>query len=138
MANYEGWARTNYFRVKDEAAFRKELNGLDNLELSEDEDLFALLSTSDFGWDIQVKDDEGDWDEDATDGFSFTAWLASHLAEGEVAVGVQAGHEKLRCVSGNAWAVDCKGRVVEVRLWDIYDLAKRELFNNGEITEAEY
>lgn len=135
MANYEGWARTNYFRVKDEAEFRKELETLTDLELVESNGSFSLFSTAECGWDVrdaEAEDEDGDCPE-----IDFPAWLAHHLADGEVAVGISAGHEKLRCVSGHAWAVDHTGKVVQVGTWDIYELAAKE-FPGASITPAEY
>jgi transcriptional antiterminator Rof (Rho-off) len=67
--------------------------------------------------------------------FDFALLLAAHLADGEVAVAMEAGAEKLRYVNGFAFAVNAAGDVRSVSLDDIYALAE-DLGPN--VTVAQY
>jgi hypothetical protein len=62
--------------------------------------------------------------------------LSTHLAEGSVAVIVEAGAEKLRYVHGHAVAVNSKGEQLCIGLGDIYEMAEKRF--GGEVTRAEY
>ena len=66
----------------------------------------------------------------------FLKELSTHLVEGEVAVVMETGAEKLRYLIGYAAAVNHKGETVDVALTDIYRKA-RETFGK-EPTRAEY
>ena len=141
MANYEATARTNYFGVKDEAAFREWARSLDQVDevISKRQEngqtLFGLLfveSGMEDCYEVRVDDGEGGVRYEEGDMFSE---LASHLAEGHVAVLVEAGAEKSRYVDGFAIALNSEGDTRDIRLTGIYDLAK-ELGEH--ITEAAY
>jgi hypothetical protein len=67
--------------------------------------------------------------------FDFIGELAPHLADGYVAVVVEIGAEGLRCLNGNATAVNNQGEIKQVSLGDIYDLAKGM---GATVTQAEY
>lgn len=131
MANYYGTERTNYFRVKDETAFRQFAGKFHLTVIEDSEGRFGLLPT--------------DWTDDGTfptylpdsdEEFDFMAALANHLQEGSIAVRVQAGAEKLRYVCGFAEAINHKGETVDVSINSIYNLAAKKL--GGEVTRAEY
>jgi hypothetical protein len=133
MADWYGHARSNYFRVKDEQAFRDAVKNLD-IEIVEENGAgrFALLANG----------DKGDWpscryDEDTDDyvDIDIVDLIAEHLADGEVAVLMECGAEKLRYLTGWAIALNNKGEHRRVGLEDIYEQA-RELGPN--VTEAEY
>jgi hypothetical protein len=127
MANWYGTARSNYFRVKDEAAFQAwaKLRGLEVLTKSAgdgEEPLYALVSNS----------DDGAWPtvEFAEDSFepieiNFSAEIASHLVDGEIAILMEAGSEKTRYISGSASAVNSTGEEVFISLDDIYEMAAK-------------
>lgn len=140
MANYCGTSRTNYFKVRDGEAFKKWAEGL-HLDVAvghvgEKEGKFALFPSrnSDDGCfpDGTIYDEATDEDRD----FDFAAELSKHLAEGEVAVHVHIGAEKLRYLLGYAVAVNHRGETVEVNIDEIYKLADTHL---GVLpTRAEY
>ena len=127
MANYIATARTSYFRVKDRAAFDAwlatvEYNDLTVLET--DDPLRVGLNATNgdcAGFYLEFEDEDGE-------SRDLLAELAEHLAEGEVAVLVQSGSEKVRYVSGFAVAVMAEGadgyKTLEVNLDDIYSLVR--------------
>jgi len=124
MAQWIGHARTNYFGVKDEAAFRAafvtveveivEIRGMDGMR-------FALLGNDEYGGFPSMRYVD---DEDELVDIDVTGMLIEHLADGEVAVLQEVGAEKLRYLTGAAWAVNNKGERVDVSIDDIYELAK--------------
>lgn len=96
MANYDAAARSSYFRVKDERAFRAlfedyvlDVVGKEDEDSVGEDGLVALLCVGGGGWPTGLGPDE---DQDIAD------LVAPHLAEGWVAVFIEAGHEKLRCL----------------------------------------
>lgn len=123
MANYYAAARSNYFTVDDPEALRAALSGLD-IELLADDDndpnRVVLLCTNEGGWPSWRYDEENDEDIEV----DLPALVAPHLAEGQVAVLIESGAEKLRYVAGAAIAVNKRGDRVCVSLEDIYDQAK--------------
>jgi hypothetical protein len=142
MANYYGIGRTNYFRVKDEAAFREAVEGLLGVTLhtrAEVPTLFMLMSDDPDGggWRVLPKgaDGEADWDAEYVDIADF---LAAHLADGEVAIVMESGHEKYRYVTGWAIAVNSRGERKCVSIDDIYILARDLTDRPNDITTATY
>jgi hypothetical protein len=118
MSDWTGGARTNHFKVKDRAAF---------IEWAMDLDLSILGGKPGYvgvgtyaGWPTDRYNEATDEFED----FEFVPELAKHLAEGEVAVLMEAGHEKLCYLTGFATAVNWKGDTVSVDINDIYEKAK--------------
>jgi hypothetical protein len=134
MANYSCAARTNYFRVKDVAAFRNwaERREIEVHAKEGDSERFCLSPGS--------STDAGDFpsmDEHTTEDIDFLAELAPHLHPDSVAILMEAGSEKLRYLSAFAVAINAAGERVDVSLEDIYHLAA-EKFPGKEITRAEY
>lgn len=134
MANYYCSSRTNYFRVKDVAAFRAwaERHGVEVHESAEHPGHFALApshSTDDGSFPSCDSEKEEDAD--------FAAELAGHLAADSVAVILEAGAEKLCYITGYAIAINARGQRVEVSLESIYALAARCL-GGVPPTRAEY
>lgn len=132
MANYDAWSRSSYFRVKDEQAFRAafedydvEIVGKAQDDSVDESGLVALLNNEDGGWPSFGEDENQDVGD----------VVAPHLAEGWVAVFMEAGHEKLRYVIGYAFAVNGANERRAVGLTEIYERAG-ELGSN--VTEAEY
>ena len=142
MANYYATARSNYFAVSDEQAFRDwaTLLGLEILEPTHHDKVadgirrFAISPSNcgDSGaWPTSLYND----DTDDFDDIDVSEQLSAHLADNEVAILMEVGNEKLRYVSGSAVAVNNKGQCATVNLDDIYQAA-RKLGSN--ITRSEY
>ncbi len=133
MANYYCQSRTNYFRVKDEAAFREWANKW-NLEIIESVKtgvtLFGLTpGDSDCGA-FSLYDEAADEQLDVCDE------IAAHLADDSIAVVLETGAEKLRYLIGWAVAINSSGDRVEMSLADIYAEATKRF--TIEPTRAEY
>lgn len=80
----------------------------------------------------------GDTDQDETE-IDWVNILTEHLAEGEVAILMEAGAEKLRYITGWAQAISWDGRVNTVSLDDIYAKAAAEFgVDIDSITRAAY
>lgn len=133
MANYYGQARTNYFAVKDADAFLADMADLPVEVITETtnsgETLYGFLDANqdgaglDYSRIIEIENEDGEVEETDVDIF-WTDILASHLADGHVAILMEIGSEKYRYLSGYAVAVNSKGETREVVLGkDIYDLA---------------
>jgi hypothetical protein len=142
MANFYAPARSNYFAVKDEKAFRKWADRLGLTVLEPDHHDKTADGIRRLGIAPGNCGDNGGWpdstydeDEDEVDEFDLTEELAPHLADDEVAVLMAVGNEALRYVTGTAVAVNSRGKTVTINLDAIYDAA-RELGPN--ITRAEY
>lgn len=140
MANYFAVARSNYFQVKDLAAFRDEAQ-LYNLTVRD----ATSPRPQTQGLVMIHPDQDGDsggwpgfvWDDDLEEEVEFDlhGWVAGHLVEGQVAVLEEVGFEKLRYLVGVAVAVNGKGEIRSVQLGDIAEQA-REL---GEfVTDTSY
>jgi hypothetical protein len=141
MANYYGIGRTNYFRVKDEAAFREAVEGLSGMTLRtrSESDLFMLMDDNPDGggWCVLPKGADGEADLDA-EYVDIADFLAAHLADGEVAIVMESGHEKYRYVTGWAIAVNSRGERKCVSIDDIYILARDLTDRPNDITTATY
>jgi hypothetical protein len=134
MANFYGSARSNYFKVKDEATFllwAKSVPGLgvwsQKNEAGEQEH-GVYSDDGDSGcWPScrELDDNHPDYEESDCGrvDIDLTQELSEHLLEGQVAVLMEAGAEKLRYVTGSAVAVDHTGKTVTIFLSDIYKLA---------------
>lgn len=121
MANYYCAARSNYFKVKDAAAFKAWTETIIGLGVWEKEDgTFGLYDDGNdsCGWPSWMEDEEGETFE-----LDLLTELSAHLTEDSVAVLMEAGAEKLRYVRGCANAVNSKGEIVSISLGDIYRLA---------------
>lgn len=137
MANYYAAARSNYFLVKDEAAFRAwaDLWDLQIFECNKNIGMLAIAPgefSDDGAWPGWRTVEEGEDIE-----FDAVAEISPHLVEGQVAVLVEAGAEKLRYVSAWTIAIHSSGKHVSLSLNNIYDIAKKK-FPGSIITAAEY
>ena len=111
MANYECVIRTNYFHVKDEDQFQALMDvvSADSLEFWEKKDengspVFAFGSIGPvYGIPHLIEGGESEADEESYDELLYQ--LKDLVAEGEAVIIMEAGHEKLRYVSGNATIV---------------------------------
>lgn len=122
MANWYGSARSNYFHVKDVEAFKEWVDTLSGCGvINDDEGRWGLLVNSENGgWPSNRYDEE-------TDGYvdiDLAKELVEHLAEGQVAVLMECGAEKLRFITGFATAVSWTGETVQISLDDIYQKAQ--------------
>jgi hypothetical protein len=143
MANWDGTSRSNYFRVKEPAAFRAAIEAIGDVEVVEravDEGapFFAVMpsSMSDSGdWPDQRYNEETDDYED----IGFFGIVAGHLVEGEIAVFQTIGAEKRHYLTGVAVAVNHEGTTISVSLDDIYEKAANAFgIPQGDITLAQY
>lgn len=128
MANYEATARTNYFTVKDRAAFNMwfdELVGVSGTQRTKDPAIPEMICIV---FDESLPDDRvfhmDDTDEENP--VDFWAELSEHLITGEVCVAQEVGHEKMRYVSGHSIAVNHEGKILTVNINDIYSKIKEE------------
>lgn len=135
MSDYHATSRSNYFRVKDEPAF-KEWARKRFLEVFQNRRNSGL-------WGIMPdpkKNDFGTWpnyDPDAPAGqeeFDLVEELSKHLADGCVAILISSGHQKSAYIGGEAVAINSRGETREVRLDNIHDLASQL---GWEVTRAE-
>ena len=104
MANYECVSRTNYFHVKDAELFRTFMDTViaDDLHLWEEKDnnsntVFAFGCE---GTIYGIPDENGDSSLDL-----FFEELQKYIADNDAAILTEAGHEKLRYVTGYATIV---------------------------------
>lgn len=135
MANSYGTARSNYVRVKDAEAFLQwtSRRKLGVIKSERGPDVFAIHpgDTTDGFWPR--------YDFDTDEELDLAAELAEHLPQGQVAVLLEIGAERIRYLYGDAIAVNHKGRVVTLSLKDIYRKAAREFqVPENDITRAEY
>jgi hypothetical protein len=136
LANWYGSARSNYFRVKDADAFLQwtERRGLGVFKSENQTDVLAIHpgdATDSGSWPSYDMENDAEFD--------LIAELSAHLVPGQVAVLLEVGAEKLRYLTGQAIAVNAKGRVVEVCLGDIYRKAASAFrVPENEIQRAEY
>lgn len=161
MADYSATARTNHFLVKDVAAFKADLDKfgitaaswdeakrgaefvVDEDENNKPQGAIALFS---FGtWPsldeasvierLNIDDEEIEVPEGHE---GIHELVAAHLVEGEVAIFMEVGFEKMRYLGGIAVAVNSAGETRRVDLDNIYELAKELSSDNRTMTRAEY
>jgi hypothetical protein len=140
MANWAGIARSNYFRVKDVTAYATAIPAEVSLRIASDpEGRVCVLAndTDDGGWPTQWWGDS-DTDYEEHD-FDIATLTAEHLVEGSIAVFMQVGAEKMRYLTGHAFAIDHKGVQVAVDLEDeLTKKARAQYGDDVEITAASF
>lgn len=134
MANYYGTARTNYFKVKDAALFK---SFLVKFNLNRDQTLARDAS----GEGCAILFEDGipsfyETDDGETDEIDFPEELAKHLQDGEIAIFMEAGAEKMRYISGHATAINSNGERIDIDLNQIYNKALKKFKTIP--TRAEY
>jgi hypothetical protein len=135
MANYYENARTNYFKVKDEAKFNEFLCSLSGLDSYKDkEGRHAIF----FDYESGVPSSRFNEETNDYDDVDFLGELSQHLTDGSIATVMGAGAEKLRFITGYAEAINSKGERVSVNIDTIYDLAKQKFGKDVEVTPAQY
>lgn len=140
MANYYGVGRTNYFRVKDIDAFRKEFDTLRGVSIHVKNELCPETGKP---WIMLMADtpDGGGWcpyyelDGEVDDDVELETILARHLIDGDVAIIMETGNEKHRYLIGWAAAVNSKGETAYINLDSIYKVAETL---GSTITRARY
>ena len=142
MANYYAIARSNYFAVKDEQAFREWASGLRLTVLTPDLSRTTADGVPRFGITPGRGGDNGDWpdsiydaDADKIEEIDLAKQLAPHLADGEVAVLMAVGNQALRYLRRTATAVNNKGKTVSINLDTVYRSARKL---GPKITRVEY
>jgi len=137
MANYIAHCRTNYFKVKDPTRFSADLLNVPDIKFEESNGTFVLYGDNPdgAGWPCMLDDDS---DPDGWVDFNLPLFVANYLADDEVAIFMEVGHEKLRYLVGYAIAVNSKGETHAVSLNDIYELASEMTDTPETITSAEY
>jgi hypothetical protein len=142
MANYIPTCRSNYFQVKDLAAFtswciRLNLNWDHENGKSNGPVMIYPDMDGESSWPCFFYDDNGEEHD-----IDFEAELAEHLLADEVAIIMEVGHEKLRYLCGFATAIR-KGKepheyeTLTVSLNDIYQRVEAE-WGNQNVSTAEY
>lgn len=132
--NLTGRFRSNYFAVKDRAAFEEWCRGLDLRLIVSDDDpnLVGFLNDGNEGgipWTQTDRDEEDDHDID------FIGELGDLLQDNQVAIVIEIVYEGYRYLGGIAYAVNNKGEEKHIDLADIMTLAE----NLGEhATKCEY
>ena len=136
MANYYGQSRTNYFLVKDEVAFKAEMEKYDVTVITskiDDQTAYGIMDADGDGGGLawsKYNDDTEDYDD-----ISWEYIIGQHLQDGQVAILTETGAEKYRYLTGWAIAFNNKGETRRVDITDIFELAK-ELGTS--VTPAEY
>lgn len=129
MANYVGSSRSNYFKVRDEAAFRAAMSPFD-LDIWGDQDQGFALSPSSMNDDgcwpsfMPVPDVDGN-PTDAEVEVWFPELVAQHLADDAIAVFQSIGSENRRYLCGYSVAINHRAEHLQVSIDDIYALAKQ-------------
>jgi len=133
MADYCATVRSNYFKVKDPLLFDTfcERWGLEKLSKSSG----TLVGFTPDPMSSCHGTIEGPPEEDCPD---FAHELSQQLEDGEVAIWMEAGNEKLRYVHGTACAVNSKGKLKTVSLYDIYKKAEKLTDRPKDISACEY
>jgi hypothetical protein len=156
LANYIVQARTNHFTVKDVEALKEGLKsygiephpwsaaqtGAEFIFDNEKEDSVALFS---FGnWPSLEEDPVADRlgvsddDEVPQEHADLADLVASHLVDGQVAIFMEVGYEKMRYLGGTAVAVNAAGERRCVDLQDIYDLAQELTDQDTAVTKVQH
>ena len=124
MANWYGQSRSNYFNVKDEAAFREWAESRDLRVLENPGGLFGITPSS--------LSEDGDWpscvlnEDDEFEDIDFRQEVIDHLCYGEVAILMTVGSEKLRYLTGVSEALAWNGWRASVCIYDIYGKVSAE------------
>ena len=117
--------RSNYFAVHDAAAFEAfcERHDLEPITENSEPARRGFLSPRDVMFSPDLEDDfDGEAEETGTEG-DWLHELAKHIAGDDVAVVMQIGSDKMRFLTGHAWAVNGQGQTQELDLDEIYNRA---------------
>ena len=132
--NLIGRFRSNYFAVKDRAAFEEWCRRLDLRLLVRDDDpnLVGFLNDGNEGGIPWTQTSVAEEDENDID---FIGELGAFLIGGQVAIVIEVAYEGYRYLGGVAYAINSKGEQKHIDLADIMTLAE----TLGEhVTKCEY
>ena len=132
MANYIAVCRTNYFKVKDIDAFLEEMESIPDIKVDVEKDKGCVImgnNADGAGWPSMKQDG------DEMVEFDLPENVSRHLEDGEVAIFIECGSEKLCYLVGYAEAINNQGEREEVTINDIY---KKALSLGNNVTRAEY
>ena len=146
MANYNCTIRTNYFHVKDEEAFRALMSCVYGSESpvevfeSTDQHGCPVFGFGSYGAIAGVKnamcDEDDDVDESAYD--EFIDELKKLIADDDAIIILEAGHEKLRYITGQAHIITKdEERFIDINKLAAYT-ASLMLQNSDYTTKCEY
>lgn len=133
MANWYGASRSNYFKVKDTEEFENFLDQFGGIEYHSEEDESYCIIAEEGCWPSSIYNEETDEYEDYDDFFQD---LSSHLLDDQVCIIVTSGHEKMRYITGDAYAINSKGQELSININSIYDMVRKAW--NVEPSLAEY
>jgi hypothetical protein len=139
MANFYGTGRSNYFKVKDLDKFKQLLSDADcQLLIQRGKSLDEITEEDPVGFAARSEGGEPYLhDEETDEQIDFFDVLPQHLQNGEVAVYLSVGQEKIRYVEGWAIALNSKGEKEMVSLDDIYFKADELAEEGKEVSRAE-
>jgi len=118
-------ARSNYFRVKDPAAFAAALEGSGNKVAMHPKADGYVCITADGGFAL-------DWLDEALNELTLEDVILGHIAKEHVAILMEAGAARGHAVQGWATALAWDGRRVDVGLDTIYDRIQQQLGLDGQ------
>ena len=135
MANYYEQSRSNYFKVKNKAAFRAFLERFGGAvePIEDDQGRVGFLAQE--GIPATYMPDDASSEAEEVD---FVSELAGHLADHEVMIVMGTGYEKMRYLVGYAIAINNQKKRRAVDLAGIYELARQLTGKPKRITRAEY
>lgn len=124
-------SRTNYFNVKDDEKFETFLNKFD-VEYDNTVDGYVMFS-DEGNWPSSIYNEETNEYDDYD---RFFDDVAEHLEDDEVVIVMTSGHEKMRYITGNAFAINSKGETFSIDINTIYEMVSNKW--NVKPTLAEY
>ena len=132
MTDYEAKFRSNYFTVKDATAFKTFCEQYE-LEFIEKDGRCGFLMSffTDNGFPLFA------WDHEKEEGIDVLNNLIQHLAEGQVAIIIETGNEKLRYLKAQAWVISSEGKLKHLDLTNLALEAAKEL-TEEDVTGPEY
>ena len=137
MANYQGTSRTNYFRVTDEAKYQELYNNLcandtiDDLTKEKDGTIYHGFGSYS-GIDYKINEDGSEMNFD-----KFLEELQKILPDDEAFVYFEAGHEKLKYITGYCIVVTNK-TITNESITDWAERTCKSLLGDNYNTEFNY
>ncbi|MDH5523085.1 MAG: hypothetical protein OEY01_03645 [Desulfobulbaceae bacterium] len=133
--DYFGIGRSNYFKVKDPISFSNEAIdvGLQFIKKTFADDITRYGCIAEEDWPSSYIDKD-----DCEQDFDIVEFIKKHLADGEVAVLMTTGYEGTRILVGQALAIAWDGRVEDIDLEQIYDIAAKMKGPDKIVTRAAY
>jgi hypothetical protein len=123
MANWYGSTRTNFFKVKDIKMFMDKVSSLSSeigFQAHPSAEGFIFLYGKNESGDFPMIENPETGEYEAVD---LVEIVSPHLEGDQVCVVQMVGSEKLRYLTGHAYAFNAKGEVCVVSIDDIYEKA---------------